>query len=104
MSNDNDQPKEEPKPEIRDRFYDAEKNPEFIERGKDADGTPIIVPNPDYIAFMGVPNRDISEEEFAALPLHIQRAIDASPVHRKTKPRPAPAPKAEAKQPEPAKE
>lgn len=93
-------------PTIGPRYYEPEKNgPELIERGKNEDGTPRLVPNPDYIAFMGVPNRDISEEEFAALPLHIQRAIDASPVHRKTKPRPqASAPKAESKQPEPAKE
>lgn len=89
---------------IGPRYYEPEKNPEYIER-KDSEGHPVLVPNPDYIAFMGVKNGDYTEEEFAAQPLHIQRAIDASPVHRKTKPRPVTAvTRAEAKQPEPAKE
>lgn len=87
-------------------YYEPDKNPEYITRGKDENGEPILVPNPEYIAFMGVPNRDISADEFAALPRHIQERIDTSPVHRKTKPRPpAAAPRAEAGKPaEPAKE
>jgi hypothetical protein len=94
----------EKNPDIGPRYYEPERNPEFIERGKNKDGTPRLVRNPEYIAFMGVPNRDITEDEFAAMPLHIQRQIDASPVHRKTKPRPASPAKADTKPAEPAKE
>lgn len=94
-----------PKPLEGPYFYDADKNPEFIKRGENEDKTPRLVANPEYIAFMGVPNRDISAAEFAGMPRHIQERIDTSPIHRKTKPRPpAPAAKAETKPAEPAKE
>lgn len=46
----------------------------------------------------GVPLRDLSAAEFAALPEHLQRSVDASDVYRKTKPpvnQPAPKPKQE---------
>jgi hypothetical protein len=100
-----DKDKDEARPDIGPRYYEPEKNPEFISLAKDANGQPIMLRNPEYLAFAGVPNRDISEDEFRSFPVHIQRAIDASPIHRKTKPRPAaPATKADAKQPEPAKE
>jgi hypothetical protein len=101
-----DKDKKEAKPAPGPRYYDADKNgPEFISLAKDANGEPIMMRNPDYKAFMGIRNGDYTEEEFAAQPEHIQRAIDASPIHRKTPLRPAAsAPKAEAKQPEPAKE
>ena len=52
------------------RYYDASKNPE--ER-----------------AFDGVPLRDLTEEEFEALPPWLQASVDAAPFYRKTKPRPA---------------
>lgn len=35
----------------------------------------------------GVPSRDLTEEEFNALPKHLQRSVDASPQWRKSKPR-----------------
>jgi hypothetical protein len=116
---DNKDPEEEPKPEIRDRYYDAAKNgEEFISLARDANDKPIMMRNPEYRSFVGVPNRDIPAEEFAAFPLHIQRAIDKSPVHRLTKPQPvesadkadskprpaSTATKADAKPAEPAKE
>jgi len=50
------------------RYYDASKNPE--ER-----------------AFDGVPLRDLTEEEFEALPPWLQANVDAVPFYRKTKPR-----------------
>lgn len=37
-------------------------------------------------AFPGVPLRNLSEDEYDALPEWIQRSIDASPMYRKTKP------------------
>lgn len=36
--------------------------------------------------FGGVPKRDLSEEEFAALPDWLQASIDASSMYRKTPP------------------
>ncbi len=38
------------------------------------------------VFFPGVPLADITEEEFDALPKHLQEAVDASPMYRKTKP------------------
>ena len=49
------------------RYYDAEKNP-------------------DGGSLPGVPLRDLSEDEFAALPAWVQESVDASPLYRKTKP------------------
>ena len=43
----------------------------------------------------GVPMRDLTVEELAALPEHVQRSIDTWPVFRKTKP-PAAQPAAPA--------
>lgn len=59
-----------------ERFYDASKNP-------------------DGATLPGVPLRDLSAEEFEALPLWLQYSIDASAMYRKTKPR-ASAPAAPA--------
>lgn len=60
------------------RYYDASKNP----------GTP------DAPAmFPGVPLRDLTEEDYDALPEWLQRSVDASPMYRKTKPAPAAAQK-----------
>jgi hypothetical protein len=50
------------------RYYDASKNPNESR----------------YIT--GVPLRDLSEDEFKALPEHLQRAVDGSDLYRKTKP------------------
>lgn len=41
----------------------------------------------DGSAFDGVPLRDLTDEEFAALPAWLQASVDASPFYRKTKPR-----------------
>lgn len=49
------------------RYYDAEKN---------TDGG----------SLPGVPLRDLSEDEFTALPVWVQESVDASPLYRKTKP------------------
>lgn len=57
------------------RYYDASKNA-------------------DAAGFPGVPLRDLTEEEFDALPEHVQRSVDASPFYRKT-PTPKPTTKAE---------
>lgn len=56
------------------RFYDETKN---------ADGA--------YIP--GVPLRDLTAEEFDALPKHLQAGVDALPFYRKTRP-PSDAPAA----------
>lgn len=50
------------------RYYDASKNPESA-------------------VLDGVPLRDLTEEEFAELPLWLQASVDAAPFYRKTKPR-----------------
>jgi hypothetical protein len=42
--------------------------------------------NPDGAHFPGVPLRDLTEDEYEALPKHMQHSIDASPLYRKTKP------------------
>ncbi len=47
--------------------------------------------NEDGRAFDGVPLRDLTEDEFAALPPWLQASVDASPLYRKTKPRTEPA-------------
>ena len=47
------------------RFYDASKNP-------------------DGAMFPGVPLRDLTAEEFEALPLWLQYSVDAAPMYRKT--------------------
>lgn len=39
----------------------------------------------------GVPSRDLTEEEYEALPAHLQRSVDAAAQWRKTKPRTEPA-------------
>ncbi len=44
--------------------------------------------NPDGGALPGVPLDDISEDQFALYPEHIQRSIDAHAMYRKTKPAP----------------
>ena len=49
--------------------------------------------NPERLYFSGVPLRDITEEEWAALPEHVQRSVDAVSFYRKTKPTPAKAEK-----------
>lgn len=41
--------------------------------------------NPEGAHFPGVPLRDLSEEEFKALPDWVQRDIDASGLYTKTK-------------------
>jgi hypothetical protein len=43
--------------------------------------------NEDGRAFDGVPLRDLTDEEFAALPEWLQLSVDASSLYRKTKPR-----------------
>ena len=43
--------------------------------------------NENGSAFDGVPLRDLTEDEFAALPPWLQASVDASPLYRKTKPR-----------------
>ena len=59
-------------------------------------------------AFDGVPLRDLTEEEFAALPAWLQASVDAAPFYRKTKPRAekaeSEAPAEPAPEPEPAAE
>ncbi len=55
------------------RYYDASKNPGT----KDL---PAALPG-------GVPLRDLTAEEFEALPPLLQYSVDASPMYRKTKPR-----------------
>jgi hypothetical protein len=50
------------------RYYDIEKNPEQA-----------------FLA--GVPLRDLTDEEWEALPPHLQRSVDALPFYRKTKSR-----------------
>jgi len=42
--------------------------------------------NPDGAHLPGVPLRDITEEEFDALPAWLQLSVDASPFYRKSKP------------------
>lgn len=55
--------------------------------------------NPDGGHIPGAPLRDITQEEFDALPEWLQRSVDASPMYRKTKPgesaRAAPKPEKE---------
>lgn len=51
---------------IISRYYDASKNP-------------------DQAFFPGVPLRDLTEDEWAALDERQQAAIDAAPFYRKTK-------------------
>ena len=47
--------------------------------------------NPNESRYItGVPLRDLSEQEFAALPEHLQRSVDDSDLYRKTKPPVAP--------------
>ena len=43
--------------------------------------------NDDGRAFDGVPLRDLTDEEFAALPEWLQLSVDASSLYRKKKPR-----------------
>lgn len=55
------------------RYYDAEKNPK------------------DERFFAQIPLRDLTQEEWDALPDHLKRSADASDLYRKTKPRTEPA-------------
>ena len=43
--------------------------------------------NEDGRTYDGVPLRDLTEDEFAALPPWLQASVDAAPFYRKTKPR-----------------
>lgn len=43
--------------------------------------------NPEGAFLDGVPLRDLTEEEFAALPAWLQASVDASPLYRKSRPR-----------------
>lgn len=54
------------------RYYDEAKN---------EDGTQHI---------WGVPMRDLSDDEYDALPKWVQAQVDASPMYRKTNPNPEP--------------
>ena len=45
--------------------------------------------NPDGAALPGVPLRDMTEDEWAALPTWLQESADASTLYRKSKPRQA---------------
>lgn len=55
--------------------------------------------NPDGGHIPGVALRDLTQEEFDALPEWLQRSVDASPMYRKSKPgepsKPAPQPEKE---------
>jgi hypothetical protein len=42
--------------------------------------------NPTGAGLPGVPLRDLSAEEFEALPVWLQYSVDAQPFYRKTKP------------------
>jgi hypothetical protein len=53
-----------------------EKTARYYEAGK----------NPEGGMLPGVPLRDLTESEFAALPDWLQRSVDASPFYRKTRP------------------
>jgi hypothetical protein len=37
-------------------------------------------------SFAGVPTRDLTDEEYEALPEHLQRAVDESPLYQKSRP------------------
>lgn len=48
---------------------------------------------------VGVPLRDLTQEEYDELPPYLQQSVDASPLYRRTKPqaaKPAAAPKPDA--------
>lgn len=47
--------------------------------------------NPGGAFLPGVPLRDLTDEDLARLPAHLQRSVGASPLYRKTKPKTAPA-------------
>lgn len=59
------------------RYYDEDKNPPVRVA---PDGTK------EYAYISGVPLRDLTEDDFNALPKHLQNSVDASPLYRKTKP------------------
>jgi hypothetical protein len=44
----------------------------------------------DGSMFPGVPKRDLTQEEFDALPKWQQASVEASPMYRKTNPKPTP--------------
>ncbi len=50
--------------------------------------------NPEGAALPGVPLRDLTTEEFDALPEWLQRSVDAQPMYRKTAPPSKPTTKA----------
>lgn len=47
--------------------------------------------NPDGAFLPGVPLRDLTDDELAALPPHLQAGVAAAPFYRTTKPKAAPA-------------
>jgi hypothetical protein len=48
--------------------------------------------------FPGVPKRDLTDEEFEALPKWLQASVEASPMYRRTNPSPAPRKAVEKKE------
>lgn len=48
--------------------------------------------------FPGVPKRDLTQDEFDALPKWLQASVEASPMYRKTNPNPVPRKQAESKE------
>lgn len=42
--------------------------------------------NPEGAFITGVPLRDVTEDEYKALPKHLQRSALAAPFYRKTRP------------------
>lgn len=60
--------------------------------------------NPDSAALPGVPLRDLTEDEFSALPAWLQASVDAAPFFRKTKPGAGDARAVASSAPKPEKE
>ena len=44
--------------------------------------------NPDGVFFPGVPLRDLTDDEYEALPEWQRREVDAAPFYRRTNPNP----------------
>ena len=55
--------------------------------------------NPDGRALAGVPLRDITIEEFAAFPVHVQRSIAAQAMYQEPKPKKETKPEPDLSQP-----
>ena len=53
----------------------------WYDEGKNKDGSQHIY---------GVPQRDISDDEYKALPKYLQKQVDASPLYLKSNPNPEP--------------